>query len=174
MAMAKTTKTYLFCFDDHRSFSEEVKKRFSDTTRYIVLSFQTSDDIITRLKEESENKFCKVAILGSHDSKENYEMIDHLSVEIKNIDKRTSIIILAPPEKIDDVRKSIRFNIDSYIPRNTNTILRIHNTVKKLMSEYSLIDFRNKRNFSFYILLAFLFISILFAIIAYFKLPMFF
>ena len=34
--MAGALKTYIFCFDDHRNFSEDIKKRFSDTARYIV------------------------------------------------------------------------------------------------------------------------------------------
>jgi DNA-binding NarL/FixJ family response regulator len=172
--MAKAAKTYLYCFDDHRSFSEDVKKRFSDTTRYTVVTFQTIENMINHLKEEKDHKFCKVAILGTHDSKENFEMIDHLTMQIKSIDNRTSIILLTSTEKMDEIRKYIRFNIDSYVPRNANTILRIHNTVKKLMSEYSLVDFRKRRNFSLYVLISFIFICILFVIIAYFRLPKFF
>lgn len=172
--MAKATKTHLFCLDDHKSFSEDVKKRFSDTTRYIVSVCHNREDYIKHITKESEHNFCKVAILGVHDSKENLEMIDHLIIEIKKIDQTTGIIILSPPDKIDEVKKSTRFNVDSYIPRNANTILRIHNTVKKLMSEHSLLIFRKRRNFSFYILIIFLLISLLIAIISYFRLPLFF
>ncbi len=172
--MAKTVKTYLYCFDDQRSFSEELKKRFSDADRYSVAVFHSAEELSGHLKGVRDHKFCKVAILSCHDSGENFEIIDHLSIEIKNFDPETGIIIIAPGENTDEVRKLIRFNIDSYIPRNANTILRVHNTVKKLMSEHSLSDFRKKRNFSLYILLAFLLISLVFAIIAYFELPMFF
>jgi DNA-binding NarL/FixJ family response regulator len=172
--MAKATITYLFCLDDHRSFSEDVKKRFSDTSRYIVGVYHNREDFIKHLIKEKEHNFCKVAILGVHDSKENLEMIDHLIIDIKRIDQSTGIIILSPADKIDEVNKAIRFNVDSYVPRNTNTILRIHNTVKKLISEHSLLIFRKKRNFSFYVLITFFIISLLFAIISYFKLPMYF
>lgn len=172
--MAKSIKTHLFCLDDHKSFSEDVKKRFSDTSRYIVGIDHNREDLIKHLAIEKEHNFCKVAILGVHDSRENIEMIDHLILEIKKIDQSTGIIILSPADKIDEVKKSIRFNVDSYIPRNTNTVLRIHNTIKKLISEHSLLIFRKRRNVSFYVLITFFLISLLFAIISYFKLPMFF
>jgi DNA-binding NarL/FixJ family response regulator len=172
--MAKATSTHLFCLDDHKSFSEDVKKRFSDTTRYTVGVYHNREDFINHLIREKEHKFCKVAILGLHNSKENLEMIDHLTIEIKNIDRSTGIIILSPPERIDEIKRSIRFNIDSYIPRNANAILRIHNTVKRLISEHSLLIFRKRRNFSFYVLIAVFLLSLLIAIISYFKLPVFF
>lgn len=172
--MTKAIKTYLLCFDDHRAFSEDIKKRFSDETRYTVLSFQTTEDFINHLVEEKKYKFCRVAILGLHESKENFEMVDNLTMKIKNIDPRTNIILLGPEDKIEDIKKSVIFNIDSYIPKNANLILRIHNAVKKLQSAYSLINFRRSRNFSFYVLLIFILISILIAIVAYFKLPEYF
>jgi len=172
--MAKSLKTHLFCLDDHKSFSEDVKKRFSDTGRYIVGVEHNREEFIRHLMREKEYNFCKVAILGVHDSKENIEMIDHLIIEIKRIDPGTGIIILSPADKIDEVKKFVRVNVDSYVPRNANTILRIHNTVKKLQSEHSLLIFRKRRNFSFYVLTIFFLLSLLFAIISYFKLPMFF
>jgi DNA-binding NarL/FixJ family response regulator len=172
--MAKTLMTHIFCLDDHRGFSEDVRKRFSDSSKYIVSVYHNGDDFIKNIVKEKEHNFCKVAIMGLHDSKENFEVIEHLIVEIKKIDISTGIIVLAPPEKIDEVKKAIRFNVDSYISRNANTILRIHNTVKKLISEHSLLIFRRKKNFSIYVLVSFLLLSIVFAIIAYFELPMYF
>ena len=172
--MAKAVKTYLFCYDDHRNFSEDVKKRFSDQSRYIVVTFHNMDDFLNHLIEVKEHNFCKVALLGLQDTKENFEIIDHLTVEIKKTDMSTGIILLGPPDKMDEIKKAIRSNIDSYIPRNANQILRIHNTVKKLISEHSLLIYRKRRNFSFYFLLIFLAVAILFAVIAFFKLPDYF
>jgi DNA-binding NarL/FixJ family response regulator len=172
--MAQSAKTHIFCLDDHRSFSEDVKKRFADTSRYSVINFHNADDLIKNMAVEKEHNFCKVAIMGLHDSKENSEVIEHLIIEIKKIDSSTGIIVLAPPEKIDEVKKSIRFNVDSYISRNGNTVLRIHNTVKKLISEHSLLIFRKKRNISLLVLISFLILSVLFAVVAYFELPRFF
>lgn len=172
--MKRTTLTHIFCLDDHKSFSEDVRKRFSDQERYIVSVCHNRVDFLKQLIREKEQGYCKVAILGLHESKENLEMIYHLTTDIKNADRSIGIIILSPPETIAETRRSIRFNIDAYIPRNANTILRIHNTVKKLNSEHNLSVFRRKRNFSLYVLIAFLVISFLFAIFSYLRLPAFF
>jgi DNA-binding NarL/FixJ family response regulator len=172
--MASVLKTYIFCFDDHRNFSEDVKKRFSDTARYIVAVAHNRDEFLKLFVARKDETFCKVAIIGLHDSKENYEMAEHLINYIKKTDISTGIILLAPPDKIEEVKKTVRVNVDSYIPMNANTVLRIHNTVKKLISEHSLLIFRKKRNFSFYILMIFLALSVVFAVVAWFRLPMFF
>ena len=172
--MAKPVKTYLFCFDDHRNFSEDVKKRFSDQSRYTVIVFHNIEDLLKHLVREKDHNFCKVAILGLQDNRENFEIIDHLTVEIKKIDGSTGIILLGPADKIEEIKKAIRINIDSYIPRNANQVLRIHNTVKKLISEHSLLIYRKKRNFSLYFLMIFIAVAMVFTVIALFKLPIYF
>jgi DNA-binding NarL/FixJ family response regulator len=172
--MPKNIKTHLYCYDDHRGFSEDVRKRFSDRSRYTVESFQTREEFINLLAEEKEGNFCKVAILGLHDTKEQFEMIDQLTVEIKKIDPGTGLILLGPSDKMEVIKKTLKFNIDAYIPKNTNSILRIHNTVKKLISEHSIGIFRKKRNLSFYVLLGFLLISVILIIVAWFRFPQYF
>lgn len=172
--MAKNIKTHIYCYDDHRGFSEDIRKQFPDTGRYTILSFQTREDIIAHLEKEKENNFCKVAILGFHDTKEQFEMIDRLTVEIKKIDHRTGLILLGPPDKVEDIKKTVKFNIDAYIPKNANSILRIHNIVKKLISQHSIGIFKKKRNLSLYILLSFILVSALLIILAYFRLPEYF
>jgi hypothetical protein len=132
------------------------------------------DDLVNHLVREKDHNYCKVAILGLQDTKENFEIIDHLVVRIKKIDISTGIILLGPTDKIDEIKKAVRINIDSYIPRNANQVLRIHNTVKKLISEHSLLIYRKRRNFSFYFLLIFLALAVVFTIVAFFKLPIYF
>ena len=172
--MARNIKTHIFCYDDHRGFAEDVRKRFSDASKYTVISFPTRDQYINYIEQEREHNFCKVAILGLHDTKEQFEMIDHLTMEIKKIDHRTGLILICPPDKTEEIKKTVKYNIDAYIPKNANSILRINNTVKKLISEHSIGVFRKRRNFSLYILLAFLVLSAILALIAFYKLPQYF
>lgn len=172
--MAGTKLTYLICFDDHRTFTEEVKKRFSDNSRYQVISFNTSQDFLEGFGKERERNACKVGIIGVPDNRDQFETVGNLVQEIKKNDPGSGIILLVSTDKIDDLKKTVRYNIDSYIPRNANTILRIHNTVKKFISEHSIAVFRKKRNFSLYVLLAFLILSAIIMLIAYLKLPQYF
>jgi DNA-binding NarL/FixJ family response regulator len=172
--MTKNLITHLYCYDDHRGFSEDVRKRFNDLSMYSVESFQTREEFIAHLEAEKDLKFCKVAILGLHDTKEQFEMVDHLTMEIKRIDPCTGLILLGPPDKMEVIKKVLKFNIDAYIPKNGNSILRIHNNVKKLISEHSIGIFRKKRNFSVYVLMGFILLSVILIIVAYFRLPQYF
>jgi DNA-binding NarL/FixJ family response regulator len=172
--MAKNIKTHLFCYDDHRGFSEDVRKRFNDQSRYMVISFPTREEFISCLRDEKEHNYCKVAILGLHETMEQYEMIDQLTLEIKKIDPATYLILLGPPEKMEVIKKTVKFNIDAYIPKNGNSILRIHNTVKKLISEHSIRIFRKRSNISVYILAGFIILSIILLIVARLRFPQYF
>jgi DNA-binding NarL/FixJ family response regulator len=172
--MAKNTRTHIFCYDDHRGFTEDIRKRFPDTSRYTVVSFQTRQEFIDHLEGVRDHRFCKIAILGMHETKEQFEMIDKLTREVKRIDPATGLILLGPPEKMEDIRKTVRLNIDAYIPKNTNAVLRIHNSVKKLISEHSISIFRRRRNLSLYILLVFLLLSALLLLVGYFRFPEYF
>ena len=168
--MAKINKTYLFCLDDHKSFSEEVKKRFTDTERYHVEIFHNRDELLSALRRDREFNRCKVVILGIHDPKERYEITSELVTSIKKYDRRTGVIILTPPEKADEIMKSVKFNVDAFIVRNNNSILRIHNTVKKLISEYNLLYYRRLRNISLYSLIVFLVIAGVVGLFTWFRL----
>jgi len=172
--MPATKMTYLICYDDHRSFTEDVRKRFADSSRYTVTSFHTQQEFKDHCKAQMDNSFCKVAIIGVPDAKEQFEMIEKMSLEIKRYDQKTGLILLVPAEKMDDLKKVVMFNIDAYIPKNANSILRIHNAVKKLISEHSMAIYRKRRNFSLYVLLAFLGLSGILVLIAYIKLPKYF
>jgi hypothetical protein len=157
--MPKNIKTHIYCFDDHHGFSEDVRKKFTDLSRYTILSFPTEAEMLHCLKVDREQNYCKVAVLGLQDTAAEYQKIEQLGLDIKKIDSRTGLILLGPADKMETIRKSIRFNIDAYIPKNKNSILRIHNTVKKIISEHSMILIRKRMHVSMYFLLVFLLLS---------------
>lgn len=172
--MSRTKITHLVCYDDHRAFTDDVRKRFSDETKYRVESFHTRPEFISHFRKMAENKSCKVAIIVVPDTAEKTEPIEKLPQEVRIPDPATGIILIVPAVKMEEVRKAIKFNIDAYILKNTNAMLRIHNEVKKLISEYNINVYRKRRNMSIYVLLFFAIISILAVIMAYFRLPGYF
>jgi hypothetical protein len=101
-------------------------------------------------------------------------MIDNLTQVIKKVDRRTGLILLGPEDKMEEIKKTVLYNIDAYIPRNANSMLRIHNTVKKLMSEHNIGVFRRRRNISLYVLLGFIILSALILLASYFRAPQYF
>lgn len=147
IAMTAKLLTTLLCYDDHRTFTEDVRKRFSDGAQYEVLSFHAKQDFLNQCNMESDNSSCKVAIIGVPDAKEQFQIIDEMTMEIKRIDQSTGLILLVPGDKMEDLKKVVRFNVDAYIPRNSNTILRLHNAVKRLSANIVLPFLRREETF---------------------------
>lgn len=172
--MSNKLRTHLICYDDFRWFSEDVRGRFDDTARYNIISFVAVEEFMACLERNKDQGFCKVAILGAHDTREQFELIGRLTTEIKKIDSRIGIILVCTPDKMDEIKSIIKSNVDAYIPKNANAILRLHNAVKKLISEYGINNFRKKRNFSFYTSIVFLILFIILFIIARIELPQYF
>jgi hypothetical protein len=172
--MPNKLKTFLICYDDFRWFSEEIRGRFDDTARYNVISFVAVEEFMAYLEHSKDQKYCKVAILGAHDTTEQFEMIGRLTHEIKKVDPGTGIVLVCTPDKLEEIKRIIPSNIDAYIPKNANAILRLHNAVKKLISEHGINNFRKRRNFSFYALIGFLILFLVMIIIAWFELPQYF
>lgn len=169
--MAKGMKTHLFLLDDYRSFTEDVKKKFSDSSRYAIASFQTKDDFLRNFESDNQPKSCKIAILGIHDQTGT---ADQIISGIRKESPDAGVILLCPPDKIDDIRKNIKFPPDSFILHNGNAILRIHNTVKKLFSEFYMKVYRRRRNHSLAVLAAFIIVAVLAIVIASLKFPHYF
>jgi hypothetical protein len=172
--MSGKNRTHLICYDDFRWFSEDVRGRFDDTSRYNVISFVAVEEFMAYLERNKDHVYCKVAILGAHDTTEQFEMIGRLTTTIRKLDPRVGIILVCTPEKLDEIKKIIPANVNAYIPKNANAILRLHNAVKKLISEHGINIFRKKRNLSSWILIGFVILFIVFIIIAWFKLPQYF
>jgi len=167
-------KTYLACYDDFRWFSEDVRGRFDDPSRYNVTSFVSVEDFMAYLEKGKDHMNCKIAILGAHDTVEQFEMIGRLTKEIKKLDRKIGIILICTPDKLEDIKKIIPSDVDAYIPKNTNAIIRLHNAVKKLISEYGIINYRKRRNLSILILGGFFLLLIILFILARFKFPQYF
>ena len=172
--MNSTKTAHLICYDDHRVITEDLRKRFSDPAKYKVESFHSRPDFTDALRKLAENRSCKVALIVVPETQDQLDAIGKMTDEISKINPDTGIILIVPADKMEEVRKIIKFNIDAYIKKNSNAILRIHNEVKKLVSEHNINIYRKRRNLSFYILIGFVILAALTILIAYFKLPIYF
>lgn len=170
----KTVKTHLYCLDDHRIFTEDLRKKFDDQNRYSVMSFQASGELLNKLENDSENHSCKIAILGLHDPVNEHLQTEKLISDIKKTGRNTGVILIHPAEKTGDMIKNPKLNVDAYIPYNTNAVLRIHNAVKKLFSEHNINIRRKRRNLSLIILSLFILIAALFIYAAWRNFPEYF
>ncbi|NMC41456.1 MAG: response regulator transcription factor [Bacteroidales bacterium] len=172
--MALKPVTRIICLDDHRNFSDEIRKRFTDASRYEVSVFHNGDDMLRHIPAGKPGSVCSVVIIGLHDTAENRAASEVLVERIKTKDPSAGILLVVSPDKIEEARKELRFNIDGFIPRNSNMVLRVHNAVKKHISEYNLDKYRKRRKISFLVLAAGILIALMILIIARFRFPIYF
>ncbi len=172
--MKKNIVTHIFCYDEFRGFSGDLKKLFADPAKYVFTAFSSKHELMTSVRAEKKAGICRVAVIGIHDSSDQFGLTEKLTREIKQTDPDSGLILIVPQEKTGEIEKAIRFNIDAYVPRNNYAPLRVHNAVKKLVSEYSLRTFRKKRNRAFLVLALFLILSAVIFIIARLCLPEYF
>jgi hypothetical protein len=172
--MTKINQAHIFCLDEHRTFSEDVRKRFSDTSKYKVISTSSQHEFLKTIDNEKEHRFCKEAGITIYEKKEQGLMIENLVKAVKESDPSAWLIIVYPVEKGEEIKKASKFNIDSFIPRNDNAIIRLHNTVKRLIGWHNLEISRKRWNLSLVFLLVFVVICALILIVAYLKYPVYF
>lgn len=172
--MVDSEFTYLFCLDDKRSYSVEVKRRFNDTSRYMVFVSQSRNELLKLVKEYILRKGYKIAILPYYNIPDLSEPIQVLASEIQRISQGLSIVLLVHGESPEETVQKSGISAYSWVPASDNSILRIHNSVKKLISEKSLEVRTRRRNFSFRLMIVIVLISIIGIVAAYLRLPQYF
>ena len=169
--MPVNIKTDLFCFDEHRDFTEEIRKKFCDESRYRIYSYQSDEEFIRNLPKDKDSRRCTIAILYSNGMKDQADVIEKIIIAVKSNNRQSGVILLCPPDRIEDVRKLLKINVDAYFARNSSSVLRIHNLVKKMMSEHNIGIFRKKRNLSLIVLATFIIFSALVFIVLLLRFP---
>jgi transcription termination factor Rho len=164
----------LICYDDHRQISEDLRKRFSDPSKYKVECFHSRRDFMRIVEKPAETRSCRIAMIVVPDKSGQTDIIGKMTDRLSRTDPDAGIILIVPAPRMDEIRKVIKFNIDAYIAKNSNAILRIHNEVKKLVSEHNINVFRKRRNLSLYVLAGYIVLTALSVLIAYFRFPGYF
>ncbi len=163
--MRPVSRTYIYILDDHRNISEDVKNRFSDHDRYAVKSYQNDMEFRKQVMVNGKRNTCRIAIIVLNDNCGQAEMAKKLADDIKAHNFRTVVILVYRADKIDDIASEVT-NADAWIPKNNNSLLRIHNMVKKIISEHTIEIIKRKRNLALFVMLTFTLLSVISAIIA--------
>ncbi len=172
--MAKTNRTNLICLDQHRSFADDLRMRFSDPLKYNIVNVSSSVDLVKYFENASEKTGINMAVIVIKDRDELSGQPEHLTLVIKRIDPRAGIFIICPGDRIDEIRKRLKFNIDAFVAKNDNANLRLHNAMKRHISSLNLEKRRQRRNTSFVVLVLFVFLAAAAIIFARLKFPHYF
>ena len=110
----KIVKTHIVCLDDHKTFSEEVRNRFSDAEKYIVKITHNREDLMRALNNGKETDIFRIVIMGLSDSRENIEYTDSIISDIKEYNPETAILLITPQDKTEDIRNSMKSKADTF------------------------------------------------------------
>lgn len=172
--MARINQLHIICYDEHRNFPEEMKKRFSDTQKYRISLVVSQKDLIKQFEDEKEKSRPKVVVIVLSEQSDLYGNIESVAVEIRRNNPGAGIMLICPGEKMEVLRKNASLSIYEIIPKNDNSVLRLHNAVKKFISGKSLNKMMKRRNISLIVLLIFILLSALVIIIARIRYPVYF
>ncbi len=130
--------TYLFCLDEKRSYSVEVKRRFNDSTRYEVITSQSRHEFLNLVKQYRAGRSTRIALLPFADTHDQNDPVKTIAAEIREVNPDIIIILLVSGESPDELVAKSGINPFAWVPATNNSVLRIHNAVKKLISEKNL------------------------------------
>lgn len=150
----KVKKIKLFCLDDHRSFSDEIRKKFADDHRFQIYSTNNKEEYIKTLSLQQSKLSVIVPIAAIHNNREQIESLNQVFRDPRLEKFFQSVILLVPPEKYEELCLETTIPAYSFIPRNTNFMLRLNNTIKKMVSEHNLITQKYARNVFLWILIS--------------------
>jgi hypothetical protein len=123
------------------------------------MTFSSKQELMGSFSREAGHAFCRVAVLSLYDDAGQGIIAEEAFRELSELDRDAGLVIIYPESRGEEVRKMKGINPDAFIPRNNNSILRLHNFVKKVMSERNLEISRKRRNLSIFVLLGFLALS---------------
>ena len=172
--MAKTNQLHLICYDEHRTYPEEMRKRFADPDKYRISLVVSQKELLKQFEAEKDKSKAKVAVMVLRELNGSHENIESLAREIKRNNPYAGVILVCPGEKTEELKNISSLTFDDIIPKNDNSVLRLHNAVKKYVSAKNLDRMRKHRNISLIVLLIFIFLAVLGLIIARIRYPVYF
>jgi hypothetical protein len=172
--MSSSQITHIICYDDHRNYTEDIKKRFSDETRYLVTSFHNKDQFIEHCEKLANIKLCIVAIIGFTETVEKIDMLNDFIGKVKETLPNGGTILLVQSINLQEIKEALNQKIDALIPINNNMVLRIHNAVKRFISEFNIVIFKRRRNRSFIAVALFIVLMLTAFLFFFFRYPIYF
>lgn len=158
--------TYIFCLDNNRQFCDDLRKRFSDQAKYSFFSLSSPEDILRESAGIRKRRTSKVVLISINGSNLQLPEVESFTRDLKKADPYTGLIIVHTAERTEEIKKSIVFNIDAYIQKNGNAIPRVHNAVRKLISEHILRLARKRLRTALFATVAFLIFTGIFFLLA--------
>lgn len=166
--------TYIYCHDEKRTFSVEVKKRFNDTDRYEVLVSSGRHELLSLAGKHRLALGFRVALIPLSGAADQIDQVKNLIDELRAISPGIQIILIVSGESPEEIVARSGIRPYSWVPVSNNSVLRIHNSVKKLISEATLTKKTRRVKIAFRILMGFAVAALLLLVYARLRFPQYF
>lgn len=166
--------TNIICFDEYNNFVEKVITKFSDTEKYKLATFHNKQTFVDYCEKMNESEQCNVAIIGCFEQDEAMKNSVSVVEAVKAVNPKIGVVAVVPPEKMDLCIKRITSGVDDFIPQNNNAVTRVHNSVKKIISQYNVAVLEKYRNRTILAAALFVLLMIFAAFVLHLSYPQFF
>ena len=150
------------------------KRRFNDSTRYEVLASQSRHEFLNMVKQYRSGSSTKVALLPFADTHDQNDPVKTIATEIQAVSEDIIIILLVSGDSPDELVAKSGINPYAWVTATNNSVLRIHNVVKKLISEKNLTMKTKRIRRTGRILVGVIIAALLFLVYSIFRFPQYF
>ncbi|MBP5473270.1 MAG: hypothetical protein J6X92_00745 [Bacteroidales bacterium] len=165
--MNKSRQVHILCYDDRKSFADEIKKMFAGNKKYDVISFHNKKTFVDYCSKSCSDDHINIGVIGFVESPDKIQLLNIFLAEIQNVLPNIRLLIFTQQKSIKEVSLGIVEKVDGVIPINNNMLLRTNNNIKRIISEHYLHLAKIKRNRLFFIALSFLIFCIISIIMFY-------
>ena len=159
MISFKEKDVNIYIVDDDRLLLKILEAQFKKASKYNIFSFTSGEDFLQYyISNPIKNKQSQIVLLdlnlGTNGGKKK-DGIDILK-HVKGISKDVNVIVLSGNITQIRVKKLERLGVVECIKKNENSFIRIHNTIKWIISNRAISDKRKQSKFTAYIFLSIL------------------
>jgi FixJ family two-component response regulator len=132
----------IYLIDDDEFITKILKTKFETSTNYKVLSFSSGEEFLEYVIKNKIPKMSLPIIILDYSLKthKNYDAKDGIEILkiIKELYSDVEVIMISSFEDIDIATSSMHYGATSFVKKNENSFLRIHNTIKYTISRKKL------------------------------------
>lgn len=167
----KMKLVYVYFVDRNRTFFPQVKERLANEEKYTVHLFSTTEILYDHLKtlnpDDTSTNIIFLNTENAHYGNSGTEKLIENVKKIKSIHQVFNIFVLTNQKDLNTLNDLTTAGALRIIPKNDNSVHRIINYIKGLISEKNLEKKRKATILPLKILLIFVLLIIILAIIAY-------
>lgn len=170
--------TYIYLIDELKHLSEDLANQFSNKEKYQFSVLSTERQFFEKFKKEtppSSGIKILIFVVNRHLNIDNpvEEVLLFLN-KLKQVSQGVEVIIVSSQKTHEIEEKVLEAGASALIMDNENALLRIDNHVKGTISKHTIWKKRKASLLALRIFIAYIFLSLLFALISYFVFPEYF